>query len=138
MLIVSDKEHKKNLLIIADVALIKSGTSSVEMMLHKIPHVVGYKMSWLSYIFIKLQVKVKFATLINIIKGKEVIPEFIQERFRAPLVTDALINLLESDVARQTQLINFDEILNSFGMNDSQTPSQKAANRILSSLGKDN
>jgi lipid-A-disaccharide synthase len=78
VIISAQESVKKDLITASDVALIKSGTSSVEMMSYKVPTVVAYRMNPLTYLYLKNKIKVKFASLANIISDKEIIPEFIQ------------------------------------------------------------
>lgn len=136
VIITDDANYKNSLFKACDIALIKSGTSSVEMMLHNIPHVVGYKISWLSYWFIKMQVKVKFISLVNIISDREGVPEFIQGNFNADKITAALLQLIASADARLAQTECFAQVLNLFGLNDVKTPSQKAVVRIMLEVDK--
>ena len=65
----------------SDLVITKSGTSTLEAALHKKPMVVAYKMSSLSYWFLKIfnLVHTNFIALPNILLGKKIVPELIQE-----------------------------------------------------------
>jgi len=65
----------------SDLVITKSGTSTLEAALHKKPMVVVYKMSSLSYWFLKIFniVHTNFISLPNILLGKKIVPELIQE-----------------------------------------------------------
>jgi len=62
-----------------DVAIIASGSATMEAAILGTPTIVIYKISKLSYIIAKLLVKSKYISLPNIIAGKEIFPEFIQD-----------------------------------------------------------
>ncbi len=61
-----------------DIAIIASGSATMEAAILGAPTIVIYKISKISYIIAKLLVKSKYISLPNIIAGKEVFPEFIQ------------------------------------------------------------
>ena len=62
----------------SDLAIIASGSATLEAAILGTPTIVIYKISPLSYIFARLLVKIKYISLPNIIAGEEVFPEFIQ------------------------------------------------------------
>ena len=63
-------------------ALVTSGTATLETALAEIPMVVIYKVNRLSYIVGKQVIKVPFISLVNLIAGKEIVPELIQDATR--------------------------------------------------------
>ena len=65
----------------SDLVITKSGTSTLEVALHKKPMVVVYKMSFISYWFLKIfnLVHTNFIALPNILLGKKIVPELIQD-----------------------------------------------------------
>ena len=76
---ITDSTHSA--LSACDLVITKSGTSTLEAALHKKPMVVVYKMSSLSYWFLKIfnLVHTNFIALPNILLGKKIVPELIQE-----------------------------------------------------------
>jgi len=75
--ILYDKNYE--ILTVADAGIIKSGTSTLEAALFDLPQVVIYKVNFLSYLIIKYMVKIKFASLVNLILGKEAVKELLQK-----------------------------------------------------------
>ena len=74
---VSNKTY--DLLRSSKAALVTSGTATLETALLKVPEVVCYRGSWISYQIAKRLVKhIKFISLVNLIMGKEVVKELIQ------------------------------------------------------------
>ena len=63
------------------IAIAASGSVSLELCKFQVPTIVVYDTHFITKIILKLFVKVKFASLINIFYDKEVIPEFLFERF---------------------------------------------------------
>ena len=76
---ITDNAHSA--LSVSDLVITKSGTSTLEAALHKKPMVVVYKMSSLSYWFLKKFniVNTEYIALPNILLGKKLVPELIQE-----------------------------------------------------------
>lgn len=72
------KDKTYDVLLGAKAALITSGTATLEAAILKVPQVVCYKTSFLSYFLARLLVKVKFISLVNLIADKNVITELIQ------------------------------------------------------------
>ncbi len=127
VIISSNPDAKKELITASDVALVKSGTSSVEMISYNIPTVVGYRMNALTYLYLKNKIKVKYASLINIILNREVIPEFIQKNCTPQNLADAILKLLKDNSARAKQLDAFQEVSSKFKGEADKLPSQLAA-----------
>ena len=73
-----------NILRISTAAIVTSGTATLETALFKVPQVVCYKTSWLSYIIGRLLIgDLKYISLVNIILDKQVVTELIQGDFNA-------------------------------------------------------
>jgi lipid-A-disaccharide synthase len=83
-----------DLLRIADAAIVTSGTATLETALFKVPQVVVYKTGGLEYAIASSLVKVQFISLVNLIAGKEVIRELIQEKATREIVNAELMKLL--------------------------------------------
>ena len=103
---VSLLQHKTyDILKVASLALVTSGTATLETALFGVPQVVCYIANPISYAIAKQFVKVKYISLINLILNKESVKELIQ----ADLTVEALqqeINLLIHDEKRKTNLAN--------------------------------
>ena len=62
----------------ADAVLVTSGTATLEVALCKRPMVISYKISPLTYAYVKRKIKVPHVGLPNILLGKEAVPELLQ------------------------------------------------------------
>ena len=67
----------------ADVALVTSGTATLETGCFGTPMVVVYKTSWFSYLVGRLLIRIKNIGLVNIVAGKTIVPEIIQHQVEA-------------------------------------------------------
>ncbi len=84
----------------ADAALVKSGTTTLEAALAGTPMVVAYKVHPLTYrVFQRLRT-VQWVSLVNLVAGREVVPELLQDRAEAAALAEAVGPLLDPDDAR--------------------------------------
>ena len=79
-----------NLLNNSSRALVTSGTATLETAFFNVPQIVCYKTSWLSYVIAKSLVKIKYISLVNLIMGKEVVKELIQNNLSVFKLTKEL------------------------------------------------
>ena len=103
-----------DLLSVAHAAVVASGTATLETALFKVPEVVCYKTSWVSYEIGKRLVKLKFIALVNLILDKEVVTELIQNGFNTKRLTTELNSLLNGEM-REQQLIAYHELETKLG-----------------------
>jgi lipid-A-disaccharide synthase len=78
----------------ADAALAKSGTTTLEAALAGTPMVVAYKVHPLSWAIFQRVRTVRWVSLVNLVAGREIVPEILQERAVAPELAAALRPLL--------------------------------------------
>ena len=88
----------------SSLALASSGSVTLELSKYLTPMVVVYDTNYLTRILIKIFVKVKFCSLINIFFNKEVVPEFVFEKFNYKLVISEMRNLLNNKRLRDKQV----------------------------------
>jgi lipid-A-disaccharide synthase len=99
--------HAHDALQAADVALIASGTATLEALLLDCPHVITYKVPWLTWEIMRRQALQPWIGLPNILAGENVVPEIIQKQANAEALSHALDNLLTSPEAREQQIASF-------------------------------
>jgi lipid-A-disaccharide synthase len=88
------REQTDDVLAASDVAITASGTATVQAALHERPMVVVYKLSPLTYRLGKPFVRVDTYAMANLVAGKRVVPELIQENFTAERVAEETIRFL--------------------------------------------
>lgn len=79
----------------ATAGLLKSGTTTLEAAVAGLPHVIGYRTSPVTYAIARRVVKIPQIGLVNVVAGREVSREFVQEAFVPGAVADALEPLLD-------------------------------------------
>lgn len=120
-----------DLLSVSFAALVASGTATLETALFKVPEVVCYKGSWLSYQIGKRLVKhIKFISLVNLIMDKKVVTELIQEDFNTKRLKKEL-NLILDDYERIKFFLNYYDLEKKLG---GKGASEKTAELIFKSI----
>ncbi|MEM7097039.1 MAG: lipid-A-disaccharide synthase [Pseudomonadota bacterium] len=89
-------------LLACDVALIKSGTSTLEAMLLHRPMVVSYRLGWLSYQFAKRVLRTPYIALPNILAGKPLVKELLQYEGTPQNLAAALAEQLKKQEVKET------------------------------------
>lgn len=84
-----------DLLSISEAALVTSGTATLETALFKVPQVVCYKGSQISYEIAKRVIKLDYISLVNLILNKTVVTELIQSEFNQKRLKEELNNILD-------------------------------------------
>ena len=84
-------------MIAADTVLLSSGTATLECALVKRPMVVAYRLPALTYHLVILMINSKFFALPNVLAGKEIAPEFIQDNATSEKITPAVLRFLAGD-----------------------------------------
>ena len=79
----------------SDLALVASGTATLETALVGRPQIVVYRVSWWSWLLMRPFVRVPFLGLVNLIAGREVAPELLQGNFTVPRLVAAAGRLLD-------------------------------------------
>ena len=92
-----------NVLASADVALVASGTVTVQAALHECPMVVVYRLSSLTYRLGKPFVHVDTYAMANLVAGERIVPELIQEAFTPDAVAAEAMKVL-SDPAHASRV----------------------------------
>jgi lipid-A-disaccharide synthase len=99
--------HAHDALQAADAALIASGTATLEALLLECPHVITYKVPWLTWQIMRRQALQPWIGLPNILAGKDIVPEIIQNEATADALAQALEHLLSDRNARDCQIEAF-------------------------------
>lgn len=87
----------------AKVAVVASGTATLETALFDVPQVVCYQGSWINYYIFKSLIKVKFISLVNLIMDRKIVDELIQGAFNIDQLEASVGLLLQEDHRRELQ-----------------------------------
>jgi lipid-A-disaccharide synthase len=133
--IVTGEADKRAAFRIARAALAKSGTVTLELALAGVPMVTAYRVGAAEAWILRRLIKVQSVILANLVLGKEVIPEFLQENCTAENLSQALAEMLADSTARQRQIEAFAELDMIMSTGD-QPPSARAADIVLATMRK--
>lgn len=133
--VIANTEDKKNLFAAATAALAKSGTIGLECALAGLASVVAYRANALSVFMLRRMIKVPYVNLANILAGKMVVPELLQEDCTPEKLYAGLKPLLTDARARANQQNELHRIATMLGAEDSISPSEKAADIVLDLVG---
>jgi len=100
-----------DLLSSSNAAIVTSGTATLETALFKVPQVVVYKTSSLSYWIGKMVIRVPFISLVNLIANREVVKELIQHEALDVNTLAELKRILEERIYREKMLDGYNEII---------------------------
>jgi lipid-A-disaccharide synthase len=112
----------------ADLAIVTSGTATLETACLETPMIVVYKTSWLTYLVGRLLVRVKNIGLVNIVAGKQIVPELIQHRATVNNLVNEAAAILEDEHRQRAMKAELSQLRNLLG---AAGASRRVAERIL-------
>jgi lipid-A-disaccharide synthase len=133
--IVTGEAERRGAFRIARAALAKSGTVTLELALSGVPMVTAYKVGSAEAFILRRAIKVQSVILANLVLGREVIPEFLQENCTAERLAPALADVLADSPARRQQVEAFAG-LDAIMATGHATPSVRAADIVLETMRK--
>ena len=133
VLVVEGRPQRIDAFAAGTVALAASGTVALELALARLPTVIGYIVSPLTGFLARRLLMVRFVTLLNVVMGRAVMPEFLQENCRPDLLAQAVAGLLDDAAIRQAQIDGCDEALVRLGR-FGPSPGLRAADAVLATI----
>ncbi len=112
----------------SDLVLVTSGTATLQAALIGTPMVVVYRVSPLTYHIAKCLVKIPYISLVNILAGKEIVPELIQNHMTPDRIAQEALEILRDPARRDGMKQAFETIRTSLGIPGA---SKRAAQFIL-------
>lgn len=113
------------------VAVVTSGTATLETALFTVPEIVCYKANQLSYLIARRLVKVKYISLVNLVMDKMVVKELIQSDMNKENISKTLAGILRNGKRQKQMLEDYDELRERLGNSGA---SEKAADAVLDSM----
>jgi lipid-A-disaccharide synthase len=110
------------------LALVASGTASLECALVGIPQIVVYRVHPLTYAVGKRVVKVKYLSIINVMADEAIVPEFLQDKLEASAVAQEGLEILNNPQRRDIMKRRVAEVVATLG---EPGASKRAAEAIL-------
>ncbi|RKY39473.1 MAG: lipid-A-disaccharide synthase [Candidatus Omnitrophota bacterium] len=115
----------------ADLVLVCSGTATLEVALYQKPMLIIYKTSFFTALLAKFLLKIPYIGLINIIAGREIAPEFVQNKAKPEIIAKKALELIRDKQKREEKKKEIREVIPRLG---EKGASRRAAQVILSSL----
>lgn len=135
LLVVESQQDRYNAFRASSAAIAASGTVALELAICHIPHIIGYKVSPLTAFIAGKFLKIQFVNLSNIMLGREVVPELLQEQCIAGNIVRYINELLSHGELYHRQMDGFDKV-KALLSNGEQTPSDNAADFILDLISR--
>lgn len=120
-------KQSKEAMMASNFVMIASGTTTLEAMLLGKPMVIGYRMAWLSFQIMKALAKIKHVGLPNLLAGKTIVPELLQNDLSAQGVADVALEAFSNP--DKTELLT--EEFHRLSQQLRQNANLKAADAIL-------
>ncbi len=124
--------HSHEALAAADLALVASGTATLETALFKTPMVIAYRQSPITWAMMRSMLYLPYVGMPNILAGEKLVPELLQDEANPAALAAALLGLLRDQAARKRQVERFHEFHHLLRQNTAA----KAADAVLSLLDK--
>ena len=112
----------------SDIAIVTSGTATLETALFRVPQVVCYRSSFISYSIARLLVDIKFISLVNLIMNREIVKELIQNNCSVENIQGEIDLILQQRDYREKMISEYDELIAKIG---EQGCSEKIAQDLI-------
>ena len=107
--------HTWDALAQAELALAASGTVTIEAAMLGTPMVTFYRVNALSWYLQRWRVRTPFLTMVNLVAGRQVVPELIQDQMTAERIAAEALQLLENEEVRKTMCAGLAEVAKKLG-----------------------
>jgi len=80
-----------------DAAIVASGTATLQTALAGVPMAVMYRTSWPTYVVSRMVLRVPHIAMVNVVAGREAVPEFVQRRANPKRIAETVVGLLRDE-----------------------------------------
>lgn len=123
-IVVEGEQDRYDAFAASDIAVAASGTVSLELAMADVPHLVAYKVNKLTGFLAKLLLKIKYVNLINILSGREIIPELLQDNCTPEKIVATMEGLMAQD-------IDVKHHMSVLGFGGKKSPSEAMAQHVI-------
>lgn len=135
VLVVEGEEDRHNAMCASSAAIAASGTVALELAIAEVPHIIGYRVAPLTALMVRHLLHIQFVNLSNILLGREIVPELLQERCTPGNIVLYINRFLKQDRLYRYQQEGFKKVQKILGLGE-QKPSEKAADIILEAAAR--
>ncbi|GAN69451.1 lipid-A-disaccharide synthase [Acetobacter orleanensis] len=132
--IVTDVQDKHDAFAAAGAALTKSGTSTLELALAGVPMAVTYRVNPLTAFMARRLIRVPYVAMVNLLAGRAIVPELLQEQCRPSVLANAVRALFEDPTLANAQKEAFKTVLHGLQGPGGKLPADAAAEAVLDLL----
>ena len=127
------RESRYDLMAACGAVMAASGTVSLELAILDVPMVIAYRVSPLTYFLGRRMIKVQYASLVNLVAGRGVVPELLQHEAVPEKIAQATVRLVTNQAERDRLLAGLAEVRQKLG---GAGASAKAAKLALETVGE--
>ncbi len=109
------RENRYDLMGACGAVMAASGTVSLELAILNVPMVISYRVAPLTYFLGRRLIKVQYASLVNLVAGREVVPELLQDQATPERIAGAVLSLLTDPGRRARMLAGLAEVREQLG-----------------------
>ena len=135
LIVVETQEDRYNAFQASSAAIAASGTVALELAICHIPHIIAYKVSKLTAWIVAKIMKIQFVNLTNIMLGRLVVPELLQEQCISGNITNKILELLTQGDLYEREQEGFRKVKETLSAGE-QTPSENAADFVLELISR--
>lgn len=133
--IVEGEQQRHNAFQDAELAIAASGTVALELAIVGVPHIIAYKVPKLTEWIARRFIHIQFVNLTNILLGREIVPELLQEACNPDNIMAYIEQFLNKEALYKRQIEGFEKLRQKLGMGE-QTPSDNACKAVMQLITK--
>ena len=115
----------------SDFSMVSSGTATLEAALSETPFVIFYKTAWSTFFLGRWLIKIPYIGLVNVVAGRKIVPEFIQEEIHPETIAQEAVYLLHHQDLKERMVSDLKTVRTKLG---SGGASRRAAEAVLNFL----
>ena len=132
------KDTRYETMAACDAAMAASGTLTMELAILQVPMVVCYRVSALTHFLAKSFIKVEFASLVNLVAEKEVVPELLQQKATSENIYHEILPLLLDKEVRDVMKQELAHVVNQLGESGGSKRTARLAIEMLTEMRTSN
>ncbi|MDY7037013.1 MAG: lipid-A-disaccharide synthase [Thermodesulfobacteriota bacterium] len=118
-------------LAVCDLAIVTSGTATLETALMEVPMIIVYRVSPISFLIAKMIVKVSYIGLVNLVAGEKVVPELIQKEVTPIRLSHEAMSILEHDHKKKNMINKLKTVKQRLGRGSASERTAKIAIEMM-------
>ena len=111
----SIRNRSFDILSASDFAMVSSGTATLEAALASTPFVILYKTAWSTFFLGRRLIRIPYIGLVNVVAGRKIVPEFIQNEIRIETIAQEATYLLEHQDLREKMILDLKAVQSKLG-----------------------